>query len=64
MRWHVTQRKLPHLHSADKSFSFALNYPKYFPKDPGSASKSFYWQRIEAQCAEGETGIKEDMKEE
>lgn len=51
-----TQRDLPRLHFADKSFSFALNYPKYFPKAPGSASKSFYRQMIEAQCAEGENG--------
>lgn len=45
---------LPRLHSADKVFSFALNYPKYFPKAPGTASKSFYRQETEAQRAEGE----------
>lgn len=56
MRCQFTPRNLPRLHSADKSFSFALNYPKYFPKAPGSASKSFYRQKIEAQWAEGEKG--------
>lgn len=45
---------LPRLPSADKFFSFALNYPKYFPKAPGTASKSFYRQKNEAQCAEGD----------
>lgn len=49
-----SMRNLPRLHSADKSFSFALNYQKYFPKAPGSASKSFYRKKVEAQCAEGE----------
>lgn len=58
MQCQFTPRSLPHLHSADKSFSFALNYPKYFPKAPGSASKSFYRQKIEAQWAEGENGEK------
>ena len=58
MQCQFTPRNLPRLHSADKSFSFALNYPKYFPTAPGSASKSFYRQRIEAQWAEGENGEK------
>lgn len=58
MQYQFTPRNLPRLHSADKSFSFALNYPKYFPKAPGSASKSFYRQKIEAQWAEGENGEK------
>lgn len=62
MQCQFTPRNLPRLHSDDKSFSFALNYPKYFPKAPGSASKSFYRQKIEAQQAEGENGEKEDMK--
>lgn len=53
-----TPRNLPRLHFADKSFAFALNYPKYFPKAPGSASKSFYRQKTEAQWAEGENGEK------
>lgn len=58
MQCQFTLHNLPRLHSADKSFSFALNYPKYFPKAPGSASKSFYRQKIEAQRAEGENGEK------
>lgn len=58
MQCQFTPRNLPRLHSADKSFAFALNYPKYFPKAPGSAAKSFYRQKIEAQWAEGENGEK------
>lgn len=56
MRFHFFSHDalLPRLHSADKVFSFALNYPKYFPKAPGTASKSFYRQETEAQRAEGE----------
>lgn len=50
MRFHFSH-VLPRLHSADKFFSFALNYPKYFPKAPGIASKSFYRQKNEAQRA-------------
>lgn len=62
MQCQCTPRDLPRLHSADKSFSFALNYQKYFPKAPGSASKSFYRQKIEAQWAERENEEKEDVK--
>lgn len=58
MQHHFTLPNLPRVHSADKSVSFALNYPKYFPKAPGSASKSFYRQKMEAQRAEGENGEK------
>lgn len=57
MQCQFTPHNLPRLHSADKSFAFALNYQKYFPKAPGSASKSFYRQKTEAQWAEGEKGI-------
>ena len=54
MQLQLTLNNLPHLHFADKAFSFALNYQKCFPKAPGSASKSFYRQKIEAQWTTGE----------
>lgn len=43
---HAAPGMLPLPQAGEMTFSFALNYPKCFPKAPGNASKRFYSLRV------------------